>query len=187
MGRTLVLWASALALAAGCGKGDPALQSGPPPTIPLDPPDAPPPPPADPAVPCDGLVTVRLEGSGVPAGQTVRLGVSRVTVIADGALVESRFAATGDVVFPVAGAYRLAVVRAPPHEASVTVLFTGGQVCDGGGCKAIASCGAPLVAVFDGARVRAGVCHVVLDLDLGRSILPAGDGFATLLDYRLGY
>lgn len=185
-----MLAASAVALAAGCGGGaDPAQRRGPPATIPVDPPQAPPPATPDPAVPCGGAVTVRLKGSGVPAGRTVRLQVSRVALLQVADVLQPSFVGIGEAVFPVAGTYRMAVVPAPPpgREVVVQLHLAGGQVCEGDRCTPLQPCGAPLITVFDPAKVRADNCHVVIDLDLARSIQPVHGGLATLLQYRLGY
>jgi hypothetical protein len=119
----------------------------------------------------------------------VALRFSDVRLVQGGFALPRRFVGTGDAVFPVTGAYRMAVLSTPPGDQPVAVYMylAGGQVCEGDRCSEVEPCGAPLITTFDPAKVRADNCHVVVELDLARSIQAGPRGLATLLQYRLHY
>lgn len=192
LGGGTMRWMGSLALVAlalACGRGStPGADGSPSGGIPVDPaPTAPPggdslerPPPSVqvPTEPCGGLLTLRLKATEANLAETVSIAVTGVDVARGGALLPAIWAAAGTASFPVEGAYRMAVLAAPDGDGTVDATFRLGavQVCSGGSCAELGSCGAPLQFSFDPAKVRADNCHVVVELSLAGS-LPGGAAF----------
>jgi hypothetical protein len=77
-----------------------------------------------------------------------------------------------DLVLP--WAYRLGIVLPPKDATRVSVSFgiTAASVTTPAGTTALDVCTAPITFDFDPARVNPANCHVVVELDLARSMLP---------------
>lgn len=181
-------WAWALALASmlvACGDGGDAVGSGSGGT-PGDPPSGDPPGGGgggggggDPALPCSGLVMIRLRGSDPGALTGLRLGTGVLAASADGALVVSR---------PGSGSYELVGTDAHPlgqvapagaGSVDVRLPLVSASAAWGGAGEDVTVCTPPLEFTFRPAAVDPERCHVVVELDLSRSVLRGAT--ATLL------
>lgn len=178
----------AIALAMACGGGSSSSRSA---ELPVDPGPGGQNPGggADPSLPCGGRITLRLLGLGLAEGHQVSLAVSSVEVARAGLPLPTTFAARGDATFPVAGAYRIAVLPRPDGAGAVdaAIHLGGGTWCGAEGCLALDTCGEPLRFRFDPAKVRSDACHVVVHLDLLHAIVPQPDGPVLLPRFSVHY
>ncbi len=167
---------AAAVLALGCGRsaagprasasgGGPDPSTTPPATAPAVAPPT--------AVPCDGLVTVRLRGVNGSAFDEFSVDLGMLTVDGGAVVVASEtgktVSLTGD------GAPKVAVVRPPPDGAPfhATLVLVNGAAhrTDGSGAMFDAANGSFEVTV-DPSKVNPASCHAVIHLDLDGSVVP---------------
>jgi hypothetical protein len=124
---------------------------------------------------CGGHVTVRLLGTNAGTGisaLSVEPGALEVT---SGSALVVTGATAGALDLVQAQAYRLGIVTPPAGATAATAVFpiTAAHVAGTALTGDLEVCTAPVEFTFDPARVRPPACHVVVELDLARSVHPA--------------
>lgn len=177
LGRTTLLAAAAaLALACGSDRGSPSVivNDG----APVDPGGGGDPGGGIATRPCNGQVTLRLLGVNPGPLTAFHLAVSGASFARDGAApVDGLGAQTLDLLS--AHAWRLGTFSYPEGAmaALATVELAGGHATTAGGEVAFGQCLAPLRIPIDLSNVHPDRCHVVIHLDLSRSVMAsAGTG-----------
>ncbi len=137
---------------------------------------------------CDGYVTVRLRGVDPGALGTFDVDLAAIEATVDGAPIAPHWSAWGPLSVAGVESNRLAVLRSTPGETvDFTVRLERVHVCDATRCADVDLCTAPLAFRFDTDKVSPERCHVVLHLDLARSVEPNDGGLAFLPTYSVHY
>ncbi len=113
---------------------------------------------------CNGTASVRLKGvrPGLVSSATIGLGSFSGDLVA-GDL------ALGSIALPGSG------------QVTLTLPIDSMKVTNGQGTREVTTCAAPLAFTFDAADVDPLRCHIVIELDLGRSLRPDPETGAPLL------
>lgn len=134
---------------------------------------------------CNGNVTLRLLGKNVGVGvSALRLQPGTLQVTAGAPLVVNG-AAAGPLDLALEQAHRLGIVSPPAAARAVKAVLpiTAAQVAGAAltGDLDVCTTG-PIEFTFDPGLVRPPGCHVVVELDVARSVEPAlGDGGSPFL------
>lgn len=127
----------------------------------------------EPEPPCGGFVTLRLRGTnlGSLSALTVETGALAVTAGEPLEVLQQRTLPVE--LFADGGAPRLGVVRPPAGLVTVSIPIVSATAAGEQVQGPLDACVAPLEFTFDPARVDPARCHVVVELDVARSALPA--------------
>lgn len=128
---------------------------------------------------CGGEVTVRLRGVGAGALGTFQLSLGPVEARAAVPLTLADALPPGPIDLVLDHAYRLGIVTPPAGASSVHVTVP--LVAASAALAPVDVCTAPIEFTFDPSRVDPDRCHVVVELDLGRSIQADAPGGVALL------
>jgi hypothetical protein len=133
-------------------------------------------------------VTVRLRGVDEGALGTFDVDLASLDVTVKGAPLAPRWTAAGTLPLVGADSYRLAIVDGTPGDTTEVTLGLGRvHACDATGCHDLDLCTAPISFRFETDKVSPDRCHVVLHLDLAKSVQPLAEGAAFLPRFSVHY
>lgn len=141
------------------------------------------------AAPCHGEFTVFLAATNPGEGQRLDLTIAGVDLVGSDGTIEPTFASSETFSFPSAGAFRVALAPIPAvggfidasiRLADILAVETGGDTHPD-------LCSGPLSFRFDAGKISPESCHVVLILDLAKSIAAGPSGPVFLPSFSIHY
>lgn len=131
---------------------------------------------------CEGLVTLRLRGANAGAIETFDVQMGGLDFRTPGAVLSSAGGAPPALSLAGVESQRLVVLRVPAAgTVEATLRPSRVHACAASRCQDLDLCTAPIDFRFDLEKVNPERCHVVLQLDLARSLQPLPGGDAAFL------